>query len=145
MSSLTRHPDTRCADRPYSSPLRNTAHLHVRVVSVALWLPSLRFAGYVREEGSVGCWFRGGSRGGGYWGSGPPPPPPLLFGGTSNFIKRGKKRCAQKRRILVLNSLIHRPPFPKSCICPCVTLGINRSLVDTHRNMGEATDQYIID
>ena len=78
MSSLTRHPDTRCADRPHSSPLRNTANLHVRVVSVALWLPSIRFAGYVREEGSVGCWFRGGSRGGGYWGSGPPPPPSFL-------------------------------------------------------------------
>ena len=43
----------------------------------------------------------GADPGGGSWGSGPPP-----FGGPPNFIKREKmaRACAQKLRVLVLNS-----------------------------------------
>ena len=57
---------------------------------------------------------RGGSRGGGGAPGGhpAPPPPPPPFGGPQNFIKRGKKRLARKRHILVLNSYPNSPPPP---------------------------------
>ena len=55
--------------------------------------------------------------GGGSWGSGPPPPPP--FGGPPNFKKREKtlRACAQKCRVLVLNSYPD-PPFRNPVSAP---------------------------
>ena len=57
------------------------------------------------------------------WGSGPPPPP---FGGPPNYIKREKtsRMCAQKCRVLVLNSYADPlPPLSEILYLPLNVMG----------------------
>ena len=101
-------------DYEASQPLFNAAS---QVCSIASCGPGLG-----------ACLFRGGSRG--FLGVRTPPPP---FWGTTKLCKEGRNVtcvCAQKCCVLVL-SCYPDPPFPKSCIRPCLYRVCCQSISET--------------